>query len=220
MLNFRFSMRFTLGATIVLMGMLGLVLALTTGEVYRRQALESQRLALKELAQITVSEQLHELEERARDLGLALQSEPGFRRALASGQRDVLVHQLLDQFRQYFVTASIIKLEKLVAYDTRYRLLGTANAGSVVASNDAPGCATLIDRARVRASVERVQLLAALCRIMGQELKYTRAGPRPGDIRHSCLDVGKALRTMGWKPAVSLEEGLSRTVTWFAGAHA
>ena len=70
-------MRFTLGATIALMGVLGLALALTTGEIYRHQTLESQRLALEELVQITASEQLHDLEERARDLGLALQSEPG-----------------------------------------------------------------------------------------------------------------------------------------------
>ncbi|HWR88390.1 MAG TPA: hypothetical protein VN277_08225, partial [Acidiferrobacterales bacterium] len=163
MLNIRFSMRFTLGATIVLMGTLGLALALTTGEIYRRQALENQRLALEELVRITVSEQLHDLEERARDLGLAVQSEPEFRRALASGQRDVLVQQLLSQFRQYFVTAGIIKLEKLVVYDTHYRPLGTANAGSVIASKDSPGCPTLIDRARARAVAERVKSLAALC---------------------------------------------------------
>jgi len=87
---------------------------------------------------ISVSEQLHDLEERARDLGLAVQSEPEFRRALASGQHDVLVQQLQNQFRQYFVTASIIKLEKLVVYDTHYRPLGTANAGNIVAGNGSP----------------------------------------------------------------------------------
>jgi len=156
-------MRFTLGATIVLMGALGLALALTTGEIYRHQTLESQRTALEELVQISVNEQLRDLEERARDLGLALQSEPDFRRALASGKRDVLSHQLLNQFRQYFVTANIIKLEKLVVFDTGYRPLSTAKAGGSVADNDAPGCPTLIERARTRTGAERVQSLAALC---------------------------------------------------------
>jgi hypothetical protein len=138
LLKFRFSMRFTLGATIGLMGMLGLALALTTGEIYRRQAFENQRLALEELVRITVSEQLHDLEERARDLGLAVQSEPEFRRALASGQHDVLVQQLQNQFRQYFVTASIIKLEKLVVYDTHYRPLARPTPGTSLPATALP----------------------------------------------------------------------------------
>lgn len=64
------------------------------------------------------------------------------------------------------------------------------------------------------------ELLAAICRIAGKELKYTRAGPRPGDIRHSCLDNSKAARVLGWKPGISLDEGLARTITWFSGSHA
>ena len=60
----RFSMRFTLGATIVLMGVLGLVLALATGELYRQQTFDFQREALKELVQVSVNAQLRELERR------------------------------------------------------------------------------------------------------------------------------------------------------------
>src|SRR5271157_4499371 len=64
------------------------------------------------------------------------------------------------------------------------------------------------------------ELLAAICRIMGKELKYTRGGPRPGDIRHSCLDNSKAARVLGWRPGFSLDEGLGRTISWFSGSHA
>jgi UDP-glucose 4-epimerase len=64
------------------------------------------------------------------------------------------------------------------------------------------------------------ELLAAISRIMGKELKYTRAGPRPGDLRKSCLDIAKASRVLGWKPSFSLEEGLARTVSFFMAAHA
>jgi UDP-glucose 4-epimerase len=64
------------------------------------------------------------------------------------------------------------------------------------------------------------ELLAAICRITGKELKYTRGGPRPGDIRHSCLDNSKAARVLGWKPGFSLDEGLGRTISWFSGSHA
>ncbi len=64
------------------------------------------------------------------------------------------------------------------------------------------------------------ELLAAICRIAGKELKYTRAGPRPGDIRSSCLENAKAARVLGWKPGFTLDEGLSRTYAWFSNSHA
>lgn len=42
------------------------------------------------------------------------------------------------------------------------------------------------------------------------------AAARPGDLRVSCLDVARAGRVLGWKPAVALPEGLSRTVACFS----
>ncbi len=34
------------------------------------------------------------------------------------------------------------------------------------------------------------------------------APPRPGEVRRSCLDVGRARRELGWEPQVELHEGL------------
>jgi UDP-glucose 4-epimerase len=63
--------------------------------------------------------------------------------------------------------------------------------------------------------VRTKSLLAGICSSMGKELAYTQAGPRPGDIRYSCLDNSKARAVLGWKPAMSLEEGLRRTIAFF-----
>ena len=68
--------------------------------------------------------------------------------------------------------------------------------------------------------VKTRELLASICRIMGKELKYTRAGPRPGDLRRSCLDNSKAARVLGWKPTHDLDEGLARTIAFFTASHA
>ncbi|MCS7192986.1 MAG: LPS biosynthesis protein WbpP, partial [Armatimonadetes bacterium] len=38
--------------------------------------------------------------------------------------------------------------------------------------------------------------------------------PRPGDIRYSLADISKAQKLLGYKPLVSLEEGLKRTIEW------
>jgi nucleoside-diphosphate-sugar epimerase len=38
---------------------------------------------------------------------------------------------------------------------------------------------------------------------------------RPGDVPHSRADLSKAVRLLGWRPAVSLREGLARTAKWW-----
>jgi dTDP-L-rhamnose 4-epimerase len=37
---------------------------------------------------------------------------------------------------------------------------------------------------------------------------------RAGDIRHNAADISRAARDLGFCPAVSLEEGLSRYLRW------
>ena len=181
----RFSMRFTLGATIALMGLLGLVLALATGEIYRQQTLENQREALKELVQVSVSARLRDLEDRARTLGFALQAEPDFRNALASGNRDTLIQELEKQLRQHSITIKVIRIEGITAFDTRYRILGSAKtsanairrsadkkivpAPSVLPPSEAVGgCPLLIERARQRTGAQRTLTPATLCFDNGQ----------------------------------------------------
>jgi len=40
--------------------------------------------------------------------------------------------------------------------------------------------------------------------------------PSPeGDPRKRCPDIGRAKKLLGWKPEISLEQGLLRTITWF-----
>jgi UDP-N-acetylglucosamine 4-epimerase len=42
-------------------------------------------------------------------------------------------------------------------------------------------------------------------------------GPfRAGDVQHSCADIGKARRLLGYEPVVGLDHGLEATVRWFA----
>ncbi len=50
---------------------------------------------------------------------------------------------------------------------------------------------------------------------MGKPLEVEHGPDRPGDLRASALDSAKIVRELGWKPEVSLEEGVARTVDWF-----
>jgi len=59
---------------------------------------------------------------------------------------------------------------------------------------------------------ETCKLLAKLTGYRG-EPEY---GPeREGDIQHSLADITRAEQALGYKPKVSFEEGLRRTVDWY-----
>ncbi len=51
---------------------------------------------------------------------------------------------------------------------------------------------------------------------IGKQPEPGRGEPRPGDLRNSCLDAGKAARQLGWSPRTDLREGITRTVVSFA----
>jgi len=58
-------------------------------------------------------------------------------------------------------------------------------------------------------------LLAAVNGALGTDVRPVRAEPRPGDIRHSTADIGRARRVLRFEPGVSLAEGLRRTISWY-----
>jgi len=44
-------------------------------------------------------------------------------------------------------------------------------------------------------------------------------GPaRPGDLRSNLVAAGRAAELLGWRPTVSLADGLAQTAAWFAAA--
>ena len=57
-------------------------------------------------------------------------------------------------------------------------------------------------------------LYAALQRATGARAPARYADPRPGDVRHSQADVALARELLGFDAAVTVEEGLRRTVDW------
>jgi nucleoside-diphosphate-sugar epimerase len=51
--------------------------------------------------------------------------------------------------------------------------------------------------------------------IIGSNVTPVYKEPRAGDVRDSQADISKADRLLGYKPTVSLEEGLKLTLDWF-----
>lgn len=60
-----------------------------------------------------------------------------------------------------------------------------------------------------------LDIFHTLARLTGYERAPVMGPPRPGDIARIALDSSKAQRVWGWQPAISLEEGMARTVEAF-----
>jgi UDP-glucose 4-epimerase len=67
----------------------------------------------------------------------------------------------------------------------------------------------------VETSVLELHRLCA--RVAGVEAEPRFAEARPGDVRHSVVDPGRAERELGWRPERTLEEGLRETWEWVSG---
>jgi UDP-glucose 4-epimerase len=116
---------------------------------------------------------------------------PKFASRLLAGEAPVV-------FGDGLQTRDFCYVENVVAANLR-ALEWEGAAGQVV--NIANGGSTTI--------LELARTLAAL---IGVTVEPVHAEPRAGDVRHSRADITRARELLGWEPAVSVEEGLRRTV--------
>jgi UDP-glucose 4-epimerase len=59
------------------------------------------------------------------------------------------------------------------------------------------------------------ELLREIAKQMQQDYNPIKDGPRPGDIRKSCLVIKKANEVLNWQPDYSLSEGVAETIDYF-----
>ncbi len=66
------------------------------------------------------------------------------------------------------------------------------------------------------ASITLNQLVNILNQVLGTQMKARYEPERIGDVKNSCASIEKAKRVLGYAPSTSFEEGLRRTVEWYA----
>lgn len=69
-------------------------------------------------------------------------------------------------------------------------------------------------------AVSIVELYEVLRRLVPGVPQAGFGPPRPGDIRHSAADIHAAQTSLGFRPQVSLEQGLRMTIEWFRACRA
>lgn len=63
--------------------------------------------------------------------------------------------------------------------------------------------------------ISLLDLVDILGELMGTRVHPVFEAPRPGDVRDSEAAISKAERILGYRPLVSVRDGLARTVEWF-----
>ena len=116
------------------------------------------------------------------------------------------------------VTTALLRGERVATTDGHQRrsflyVAEVADAIAAIVSSDVKGPVNVgsADAISVRDLLERLARL-----LDGVDLLDIGALPgRPGDPAVLAPDVGRLTETVGWRPRIGLDEGLSRTVEWW-----
>lgn len=90
----------------------------------------------------------------------------------------------------------------------------------VLRAADAPGASGLVMNLATGGRTSLNQLLAMLQRLLGTSLEPLYEPDRPGDVRDSQASIARAQEVLGYRPTVSLEDGLAATIDWYRSATA
>jgi nucleoside-diphosphate-sugar epimerase len=85
----------------------------------------------------------------------------------------------------------------------------------VLRACEAPGASGEVINVATAGRISLNLLFDEMRRLIGSDVKPIYAEFRAGDVRDSQADISKAARLLGYKPVISFEEGLRRTVEWY-----
>jgi len=150
-----------------LMGLLALILTLTTAKVFEHRTLDNHRTLLEQLLARKVEGIYQQLRIEVTDLALALQAENEFRAAFSNRVPTVITAALTKQFQRQFVSDGMIRLNRIGLYDRNLESLSQASEPLLKIEPDI-ACGTLAERANVRSGLERSKALYTLCAAHGR----------------------------------------------------
>lgn len=165
MRKLQLSMRAGLGLTILVIGLLGMALAVATGEAYQRLALDNQRDSFVELAKLKVHDIITDLSQDSVELGLSIQATAGFRKAFANKDFARISTELDEHFHRAFVTLERVKLIKIYVFDKKLKLITTSTKGDPALPENNTICTELINKIFSRDKISRLKPDSELCRV-------------------------------------------------------
>lgn len=155
---------------ITLMGVVTLVLLITSAWAFRHFSWESHRFAIERLTEQEVASLLNELSQNSSDMALRMQHESHFRQAYQRRDITTLIRQLNDQFHQYYHTSGIILIRRLQIFDTDFSLVAESTGTTSGPPASQAVCPHLIRHASRRRGGDRLKPISSLCVMDGTPL--------------------------------------------------
>jgi len=173
-----------ISSSIIVMGVIGLMMALLTGALYRDLTLDSQRQSLKEFLQQESNVILQQLKQYSLQFGVRLQQEKSLEEAVKNKNWINTSKILQKQFNHSFLASDVIKLEKLYVFDDRLSLVAFGDAHD----NSINGCSNYLLSLKNRRGKDKLKISDALCKINNQSIMFVVI-PIGSPIPHAYLGV-------------------------------
>lgn len=163
----------TLAITILLIGVIGVALVFATDYTYRQLAFEQQKKSVSNLIAIKSVDLIDELTTRQKDLGFRLQGEEKFKKALNANNKKDLVYWMDQEFNRYYVTIGLVKLEKIILYDTNFELISLSERGIDIINTANLPCTQNINHVKSLPKIQHTRPSTQLCSYNNQALLST-----------------------------------------------
>ena len=162
------SIRVIVSVTIIIMGLIGLALALLSGNLYREHSIKNHKVTIEKLISIKADQLLVDLTNKSRELGLSQQHETEFKVALKN-KNIKLIETILDShFHRYFVTAGILKLEKLIVLNREFSFLAESTEGDTDLVKFSLACPEVLKEASKSKGADRLKIKSGICENNGK----------------------------------------------------
>jgi nucleoside-diphosphate-sugar epimerase len=93
----------------------------------------------------------------------------------------------------------------------------TVEANLAAASAPAAGASGQVFNVACGVATTLNDVVRLIGEALGRSIAVTYADRRVGDVKHSLADVSAARAALGYKGAISFEEGLRRSIAWYSG---
>jgi len=114
----------------------------------------------------------------------------------ALGEDELLIYGDGDQSRDFTAVADAVTANLLASQ--------AQPPGDTAAYNVASGRRTTVN-----------EIAQTITDLTGREARPEYEPPRPGDVRHSLADLSKASEELGYRPTITLEEGLESCLAYY-----
>jgi diguanylate cyclase (GGDEF)-like protein/PAS domain S-box-containing protein len=161
--NKRITLQKTLAITILLIGVIGIGLVIATDFTYRKIAYQQQTDAVSKLIAVKSADLIHTLSERSKEFGFRLQEEPEFIRSFTERNKEATGYWLDQEFNRYYVTIGLIKLEKIIIYDTNFQMVAVSSRGLDIGNTNKLPCTSMVKSVEHLPSIQRIKPLSQLC---------------------------------------------------------